>query len=238
MTMTRSTIRPFDHLMAEAWPYRFQVTLAMDTIAGGVPSDPKVAEGWLRTKLQDPDDVIREAVAATMAERGVSAAEATEIVDRQKHLNGFKRTPEGLLYIEGRQVKAAIKEAVNVAVAAGKIEGKGWGKTRKGSSGFVAEHIVVSDDVITLTREDGSPVTGPDEVIQRFVHTFRGNGIQYEEVCRRVFLSFTLRTDWAFEEKFWGLMWLTGGFQGLGSSRSQGMGRYEVVGWDPIGVIS
>lgn len=237
MTVTRPKIRPFDHFMSEAWPYRFRATLAMNTIAGGVPSDPKVAEGWLRTKLQDHDDAIREAVATTMAERGISVTEATEIVDKQKHLNGFKRTPDGALYIEGRQVKAAIKEAVNVAVAAGKIEGKGWGTTRKGSSGFVAEHVMVVEDEIVLSR-DGVPITEPDAVIQRFVHTFRGNGIQYEEVCRAVELTFTVRSDWAFEERFWALLWLTGGLQGLGSSRSQGMGRYEVAEWEPIGADS
>ena len=87
--------------------------------------------------------------------------------------------------------------------------------------------------MLYLERDD-KPVLEPDEVIQRFVHTFRGNGIQYEEVCRNVRIVATILTDWDFTPEFWGITWLTGEQQGLGASRSQGMGRYTVVAWEPV----
>lgn len=213
----------------KAWPHRFAGTMHVGTIAGGTPTDEKVAEAWLRTKLADSDDLIREAVATTMVERGITAEEAVKQVDSLKHLNGFKRDERGL-YIEGRQLKAAIKEAANVAGSAGKLPtGKVWGATKKGLLGFIAEHIFVVEDRLHLG------VNEPSGIMQRFVHTFRGTGIQYEEYVEDAKVSFTVVSDHDFTDEQWAMLWLTGERQGIGASRSQGFGRYEITSWERIG---
>ena len=33
------------------YPFRFAGEIEIEKVMGGMPSDPKVAEGWLRTKL-------------------------------------------------------------------------------------------------------------------------------------------------------------------------------------------
>ncbi len=208
-----------------SWPYRFAGSLLVGTIAGGTPTDQKVAEGWLKTKLGAKDDLLREMVAETMAERGVTADEAAAIVDTNKHLNGFKRDDNGL-YIEGRQLKAALKEAASVAVAAGKLEMRGWGKTNKGLLGFLAEHVHIIEDRLHLGVTEASGIT------QRFVHTFRGTGIQYEEYVADAKISFTVETDYKFTDEQWAHIWLTGERQGIGASRSQGFGKYTVTSWE------
>lgn len=210
----------FEKYKAKAYPFTFTATLHIGRIAGGTPTDPRVAEGWLKTKLGDRDDLIREAVAEVMAERGVTADEAAEEVSRNKHLNGFRRDDNGL-YIEGRQVKAAIKEAANVRWPKDR-----WGPSRKGTLSFFAEHVFVQEDRLHLG------VTEPTGIAQRFVHTWRGSGIQYEEYVDDVKLALTVATDHEFTEEQWALLWLTGEQQGLGASRSQGYGRYEVIGWE------
>jgi len=220
--MTDSVFAKFE---AKSWPYRFTGTLLVGTIAGGTPTDQKVAEGWLKTKLGAKDDLLREMVAETMAERGVTADEAAKIVDATKHLNGFKRDENGL-YIEGRQLKAALKEAASVAVAAGKLEMRGWGKTNKGLLSFLAEHVHVVEDKLHLGVTDASGIT------QRFVHTFRGTGIQYEEYVTDAKVSFTVESDYKFTDEQWAHIWLTGERQGIGASRSQGFGKYTVTAWD------
>lgn len=218
----------FAKYVPKAFPHRFDAQLHVHRIAGGTPTDPKVAEGWLKTKLGvDKDELLREMVAEVMVDRGVDADEATEIVNINRHLNGFKRDENGL-YIEGRQVKAAIKEAASVAAAADKLALKGWGKTNKGLLSFVAEHICVVEDRIPLG------VTEPSGVGQRFVHTWRGSGIQYEEYVDDAKLSFTVLTDFDFTDEQWAMLWLTGEQQGIGASRSQGYGRYEVTGWERV----
>lgn len=210
----------------EMYPFRWAGSLVVGRIAGGTPTDPKVAEGWLRTKLGvDKDDLIREQVAQVMVERGVTAEEATEVVNTNKHLNGFKRADDGL-YIEGRQLKAALKEACSIAVAAGKLSGRGWGKTNKGLLGYFAEHVFVVEDKLSLG------VGEPSGVAQRFVHTFRGSGIQYEEYVDDAKVEFTVQTDHDFTAKEWAAIWTAGEQNGLGASRSQGYGRYEVTRWD------
>lgn len=217
----------FEKYESKNYPHQFRGELVVHNIFGGVPTDPKVAEGWLKTKLAEKDDLIREAVAETMVERGVTADEAAAIVDIQKHLNGFKRDGEGL-YIEGRQLKAAIKEAANVAAAAGKLPLKKWGLTGKGLLGFVAEHIFVVEDRLHLGCEE------PTGIDQSFVHTWRGSGIQYTEFVEEAKLGFTVESDWDFSEEQWAAIWLTGQRQGLGAVRSQGRGRYEVTSWERL----
>lgn len=221
------TVSVFEKFRSKAWPWEFRGQLHVDRIAGGIPTDPRVAEGWLRTKLGDKDDLIREMVATTMLERGVSAEEAAKVVDELKHLNGFKRDDKGL-YIEGRQLKAAIKEAASVAMAAGKLKSRGWGVTNKGLLSYAAEHICVLEDRLYLGKDEASGIS------QRFVHTFRGSGIQYEEYCDDVTIDFTIMTDHDFSAEEWALIFLTGEQQGIGASRSQGFGRYSVTAWDAV----
>lgn len=216
------TASVFAKYQPKAYPFTFRATLQVATICGGIPTDPKVAEGWLRTKLATTDELIQQAVAEVMVERGVTADEAAAIVDQQKHLNGFKRDEHGL-YIEGRQVKAAIKEAANVRWPKDR-----WGPSRKGTLSFFAEHVFVQEDRIPLGVET------PTGINQRFVHTWRGSGIQYEEYVTDAKVSFTVTTDYEFKAEEWGLLWLTGEQQGLGATRSQGYGRYAVVGWDKV----
>lgn len=205
---------------AAAYPNRFVGELLIATVAGGTPTDPKVAEGWLRTKLADKDDLIRDAVAEVMVERGVDAETASQIVSTNRHLNGFKRDDSGL-YIDGRQLKACIKEAACV-----RWPSERWGPTRKGTKSFFAEHVFVTEDRLPLG------VSEPTGVMQRFVHTFRGNGIQYEEYVENAKVSFSVISDHDFKAQEWAMLWLTAEQQGLGASRSQGFGRFEVTRWD------
>jgi hypothetical protein len=215
----------FAQHQAEMFPHRFAGELLVGCIAGGTPTDPKVAEGWIRTKLGATDDLVRQMVAEAMVDRGITADEAAEQVARNKNLNGFKRDHRGL-YIEGRQLKAALKEAASCAVAAGKLNGRGWGKTNKGLLSYLAEHVFVVEDRLHLG------VTEPTGINQRFVHTFRGSGIQYEEYVENAKISFTVMADHDFSEKEWAAIWTSGEQQGIGASRSQGYGRYEVTRWD------
>jgi hypothetical protein len=236
----------FDEYRAQgtAYPYRYSGVLRVGIICGGIPSDPRVAEAWLRSRMGlDNDATLMAAVANTMAEREVTLDEATALVNEEKHLNGFKRERcenctgpticerKGVhqLFIEGRQLKAALKEAVSVAIAAGKVEQKGWGSTRKWLSTYFPEHVFVMETKLFLG------VTEPSGVNQRFVHTHRGTGIQYEEYVNDAEITFTVESDHPFTEKDWAMIWLTGEKQGLGATRSQGYGTYTVEKWESIG---
>lgn len=220
----------FDQFKSAAWPFTYKAVLTVHRLVGGVPSDPKVIEGWLKTKTMAKDDILRQMVAEAMTERGgVMLDEAIEAV-AEKSINGFKRDESGL-YIEGRQVKAAIKEATNIARATDKLPSR-FGTTKMGALKLAAEHVFVVEDRIYLGRQIA------DGVQQRFVHasgpTGPRTGIQYEEFALDVKLEFHVKTDYEFSDKEWAMIWLTGQEQGIGASRSQGFGRYTVESWERI----
>lgn len=252
--------------------HRFHVELCVDKLVGGTPTDPNVAEGWIRTKMGlTSEELISAEVEQVMQARGVTADQAVEVVARNRNLSGFKRdfttpiarnaqhqattrgarvltsdgktqvhrvfTPEeaartfGECYIEGRQIKAMLKENAMVAVAAGGIEGKGWGATRKGMLNFLVEHLFVEEQEIFLG------VTDPDFVNQSFVHTFRGSGIKLEEVLLDAVLSFTLAADFDFPDKdadFFEQVMVRAEYNGLGASRSQGFGTFKTTKFERL----
>lgn len=215
----------FENYESEAWPIRFTGTIRVGTLRAGIPANPKVAEAWLKSKVGVNDEaIIQQMVANIMLDQKVKMDEAVEIANAQRNLNRFRSDPE--LYIEGRQLKAALKEAVSVAVAAGKLKQRGWGETKKFVTSFFPEHVFVEETKLYLGR------TEPDGVAQDFPHTRFGSSIAYTEYCCDVDIHFTIVTDWDFGDKDWAQIWLTGQRQGIGASRSQGYGTYVVTQWD------
>lgn len=226
----------FEGAMGKSYPYKFEGTLHVDVLVGGIPSDPKVAEKWLRSKVRDEttEQQIQNMVAKTMVDRGITEEEALRIVNELRNLNGFKRGAaehdghEGELYIEGRQLKAALKEAISVAGAAKKLAIRGWGETKKYIQNYFPEHVFI------LETELWTGYKEPAGTLQQFVHTFRGSSIQYQEYVRDCYLDFTLIADHEFTEDQWAMIWTTGEKQGIGSSRSQSLGTYQVTKWNKV----
>lgn len=215
---------------------QYHAELLVYELHGGTPTDPNKAKGWIASKMGLKDEALQEMVVKTMTERGVDfeamthediEAAAEEIADLRQ-LNGFKRLDDENLCIEGRQVKAMLKEAASIAVAGGHLPSRGWGKTNKGLLNFLAEHIFVLDDKIPLG------VVEPSGVSQRFVHTWRGSGIQYEEYVTDAKIGFTVVTDYDWPKEFWPTVWVIAEKNGLGASRSTGVGTFEVTAWDQL----
>lgn len=243
----------FSDISLAAWKYRFEGEIAINEILGGVPSNPNVIDGWLRTKLGiAKEEQIEAAVQSIMEARGVGREEAVEELAKTRSLNGFMRRrcdncpPEGdlcdaknvhALYIEGRQLKAALKEAASIAVAADRLPARGWGKTNKGLLSYLAEHVmVVEHELILYTPNGVDEVYAPNLIHQHFVNTGRfGSAIQYQEVVKRPRVKFTVISDHPFTREEWGQIWVTSEFQGLGASRSQSYGRFKLIGWKSVG---
>jgi hypothetical protein len=234
-----STDGVFAKFADDAWPYWYAGELKVGILAGGIPQDPNVVESWIKTKLRDirSDAEIQEVIATTMAELGLSEEEAVRKASTQMvGMNGFKRDETGL-YVEGRQLKAALKEAVMVAANAGKLETGKWGRPdnasyKKQIKGWFPEHVFIVEERLYICH-DGKPVQIHDGVTQKFVHTHRGDSISYEQFVKDAEIRFTVKSDYEMSEKQWALIWLTGQMQGFGASRSQEYGRYTVTRWEP-----
>jgi hypothetical protein len=229
-TATQPRPDVFSEYATKAWPHLYHARIRFrDLTMGGTPTDPKVAEGWLRKHFEDDKEALARLVAETMAERTVNYDEALSIVTDLKMLKGFKRDPH--LFFDGRVVKANLKEAVAVAANAGKIKMTGWGAYKAShAKNFAAEHIQVVQNKVYL-EVDGKRLTEHHGIQQRFVHTFRGSSITYEEYVNQAELAFDVVTDWDYQPEFWGVVWNTAYEQGLGASRSMGFGRFNMIEW-------
>ena len=201
-------------------------------LIGGVPKDPQLIEGWLRNRAGISDErELRLAVLATLAETSADDDDAANGSNNgsgvSSRITGFKTGPEGL-YVEGRQVKAMLKESTNIVFA-----GERWGPTRKAARSFFAERVFVDPDRLALgvRRADG-------------VETFMGhlNGPagprstlnQYEYVDRSA-LEFRLRVlHDCVSDVQWRAIWCHAQESGFGTLRSQGFGRFDVVRWERL----
>lgn len=221
----------FDGYVNKVYKSQYEVEILISEIHGGVPAHPKVAEGWIRSKYLDRDDQVRQLVAEAMEGRGLDPADTPidssamdEVIGdiiNKKLLSGFYRR-DGQLVIPGRYVKAMLKESANIAFGANK---RGWGGTQKSTKSWFPEHVFVPEKWIPLGA------TEPDEIVQRFVHTWRGSSIAYNEVLHEAKAKFTVMSDHTFTKDEWGKLWVTAQNIGIGAVRSQGFGTFEVTDW-------
>lgn len=231
----------FDRFYDTVFPYQYRVGIVVGTLVGGVPADPKVAEGWLKTKLKSKDDLAREKVMEEVIAKQMESGEqvdpnalkdAVAKVAEMKGLNVFWRDENGL-YIEGRCAMAMLKEASN-STWPGRTWGNKMSKTTgepigKQTKSWFPEHFCVPEERIYLGR------TEEDGVMQRFVTSRYGTSISQEAFCSDVKLTFQVHSDYDFSEREWAQLWLrAGGVIGIGASRSQQYGKFEVTEWTPL----
>lgn len=206
-------------------------------LMGGIPADPKLIEGWLRAKAGIDDDAeVMAVMRRTLIERGVDLpSEATyeeivaasEQIAGERETTGFKRDDDGL-YIEARQIKACIKECVNILFA-----GEKWGKTRKGPKNFVAERVFVEPDHISLGRDEADGI----EMVIGHVTGPQGprSTLGYHEYAQEPELNFrVLALEDCITPEQWARIWTLAEKNGLGALRSQGHGQFLVTRWDQL----
>lgn len=228
------------------WNY-YRVTLQFrDKLMGGIPKDPNIIEGWLRSKTGITNsEEIRQATLRTLLELGYQVTPdmtyedmvaASKEVAGSKLTNGFKNDANLGLYIEGRQVKAAIKESVNIHFA-----GERWGRTKKGPKSYTAERTFVLEDRIPLSLPEPSGV----ELFVGHVSGPQGerSTLTYFEFARRPRITFHLMESKvvadkeqppSLSRKQWATVWVSMQENGLGALRSQGHGRFDVEEFEEV----
>lgn len=230
-----------------------------EKLMGGTPKKPDVIEAWIRSKAGIIDEQeIRRMVIRTLQEQGVELPDikenveitdltyeqvkkAAETIAGQQQTTGFKRNGKGI-YIESRQIKAAIKEAVNIGFAGldkpskdaptPKLPGL-WGPTKKSPKGFTAERVFPDPTEIILGREE------PDGIEQVIGHIKDKSGTRstlgYHEYAMKPVISFVLRVlDDSIKPEWWARIWSIAELNGIGALRSQGYGRFKVTKWEKI----
>jgi hypothetical protein len=218
---------------------QYRATLRFkNLIVGGIPSDKSVIEGWIRSRMDLGDAAISELVEQTVEERGVltpdEAIEAVMQSELAPSVNGFKRDDNGQLCIEGRIVKAALKEWMNSAYPGTKFPGKTKIEgLRKGLMRYAAEAVRVDDMLI------GLGVKEPTMIEERIKHVMTPQGprssINRVEVVEQPEVTFTISVrDDFIPEDAWARIWSVGEAIGLGSDRGRSDGQFELTEWQRL----
>lgn len=201
----------------------YDVAIRLRDVAGGTPADPRLIEAWIKAMNKDKSDEERAKIVAATIEAlpGIVDSEASASWCR------FKRDEKGV-YMEGRQIKAGLKEASNII--------KSTLRDKKGEKGItalkskVAECVFVVDEKIYMLR-DGQPITGEIPTEERPIHVMTRQGprtsLKRVDVLKDVEIKFAVRlalTGAVSEEALFGsLAYLQ--YLGLGADRSQGRGQ-------------
>lgn len=218
-------------------------------LVGGAPSDPKLVEGWMAKNLGLTDeDAIKAYTRKHLAEvQGLDPADMTdEAIDAaleaaaaEKKAQVFKRTAEGMPYIEGRHVKAMIKEATSISYPRGENKFGSYRNTKgvvtggKEPRAYVAERVFVPERPIIV----GTDVDGVELAVGH-LKDWRGetrSTIGYFEYVERPEITLTITVlDDCLDPEQWARIWTVAELNGLGARRSQGAGQFVVTRWERV----
>jgi len=244
MTITEPT-NVFGADLASLWEHRWEAEILVGTLLAGNPGDPKLIEGYLRSKMRGKSDDDKRAFVSSLYQQVVqevsestanlSENETIELVLEETAKKGgeiFKRDPaDGVLYEEGRKVASMLREAASIQWP--NAQSKRPAVMRKNARQWWPEHVYVLEDRIPLGR------TEPDDLMRRVVHTTGRfgepqSGFAMHEVVRDARLAFTIVSDVDLNREHWGSVWSRAMFNGFGAARSMGYGRFIVTRFDKV----
>lgn len=220
---------------------RYAVELqVVNRLTGGVPKDPDVIKGWLKTRLEMEDAALIELAQETYEQvrtddREPSTDElADAITGEYASGNGFKRINGELVY-EGRCMKAAFKEAANIAYPGTDFPGKAAiGKAfRKGLMNTLTERVFVVEEFIPL----GVDVPTVTEQRVKHVRTPQGprSAIGVVDFVEKPLLRFHVDVlDDFVKDEVWGRLWQALEQNGIGADRARGDGVCELIRWERV----
>lgn len=212
--------------------------LFRDKVMGGTPGKPKLIEGWIAKNagLATGSEENRSLVMRTLRDLGQDIPDdmtwedlmkLTETVAKSANTCQFKHDDQGV-YIESRQLKAAIKESVNILYA-----GERWGVTKKGPRSFSAERVFVGPDQLHLGRMVADDVhlqvgqvsgpTGTRSVLGYYEYVSKGEFNFELKVVRDM-----------IDPTQWAEIWTHMEENGLGALKSQGYGKFDLIRWDRV----
>lgn len=219
-------------------------------IIGGIPTDPRLIEGWLKANMPEAVEAERAALAAT------TLAEVHNKVEEESKASWttFKRNEAGNLVFESRQLKAAFKETANILrevlqkqeKKADRKEGaSGKDKSRfTGLRAKLAERLFVEGDKLELLdATTQKPLSKPTGTEERPIHVMTAQGertaLKKYDFVSNVLVQFSVRwlDDGVMDDELLGALLEFMSWNGIGADRSQGEGMFEVQSVTVLGAV-
>lgn len=207
---------------------RYAVTIAMrERLCGGTPKNKELIRTWVEARTGFADE-------QTDAQTAEAVATMTEDV-AEKSWIGFPTDEGGALFIWARQIKAMFRESMTML----RITTKQVGSKQILQHGFEIKAPGTGSDRIPLGKDQ------PDGTDESAIHVMTAQGprtalrrMDYVLRARLSFEVWVLKTE-AAEKRHIGKddivrMLAHAQENGLGASRSQGYGKFDVVEFGPI----
>lgn len=238
-------------------PYTdYRCTIAMTNwLAGGQPKERRLIEGWL-TKAGLGDDAKQVLLLNQLQKIGADPTnpeiadvqQAAEDIAAEKTVTTFCRDEQGI-YIEGRTMKALIKESVAINYGGERTlkmkddRYKGISGVSSGGKGYknaTAERVFVDEHRIRLYRPDGTLITEPDGQELFIGHVTGPQGKRstlsyFDYVAPPAIAIFTVKVlDNFIQPDEWARIWQHAEYNGWQAKRSQGFGTFKVIDWQRV----
>lgn len=206
-----------------------------DRVEGGIPKDESIMESWLKVKGFTPDetDAMIRARRAEIKEQSEDTASLNDANDAlieeeiTRSWSGFT-TRDGVLVIEGRQIKAMFRECATELAIAKTV----YAFKQRLQHGFFIDDAPLSRNEIQLTEPDGYRT--------KVVHAWTKKGKiaafsrhDYIEHGEIEFEIKVVQTQSVTEQLLRRLLVLAEEM-GLGANRSQGEGKFTVMSFEQI----
>lgn len=247
--MTIPQVTPASVFAGADWhTYEAELTFT-GKLFGGSPFDPQLVEGWLKKNLGiSTEEQLRQWTLEHLAEtQGLDPTKATdEEIERaiaenaiEKKAQGFKRLPgNNKPYVEGRTLKAMIKEATSIAYPIGEHK---WGQYKnttgkwvggKAPVAVVAERVSIQSQPFVVAND-----TDGFEFAVGHIEDWKGtrSTIGYFEYVEQPVITLPVQVlDDFISEEQWARIWPVAERNGLGARRSQGGGQFLVTRWEKV----
>lgn len=202
--------------------YRVKIQFR-EKLLGGIPKSEKLIEGWLQTLRSDKFNERGEE--ATLGDEvATTIYDEIEVEKEEKAWTGFKRDDKGL-YIEARQIEAMLKECATTLGLTVKIKG-------------FRQHLQHGTFVQPPRLHLGK--TEPDGYEELVGHVSGPRGkraiLKRHDYVERPTLEFEVWSvdNGKMKEEHLRKLFALGQENGLGCSRSQGYGKFDVLELKPI----
>lgn len=219
--------------MEELWKY-YKVSLhILDRIFGGLPKNPELIEGFLKGKG------VSEEIAKEIAPR-IAEEVGAEVEAEEKMWTTFKRDEHGI-YIETRQIKAMLKEAVG-ETEMWKVKGLTGLKSRVGGAVFPKGEGGTDMTRIYFYRVGNNgpeKVKEPDGFEETVGHISGPQGkrsiLKRKDYVEEVQIHFDLKVgNKRITDKVLLSLFEFGQELGLGADRSMEHGKFQVLKFEPM----
>lgn len=225
-TVRMTSMKPLSEIFQWSPFDEYHVRMVIPELVGGVPKHKDLLKGWINATNKEKSDEDRQ----KLIEASITELPDLSSEKEDKSWVGFKQDDKGL-YIEGRQVKAMLKESANIVKKEVPVP-KNIEKSGKGIAALkskVADHVFVVEDKIYLGREK------PDLQEERPIHVMTAQGprtsVKRSDIVKDVTIDFTVRRfcDTAVPEvSLFAILDYCRNL-GLGADRSQGKGKVAEI---------